>query len=241
MNFPEWLSRSELLLGKENLKRLRDSHVLIVGLGGVGAFAAETICRAGVGGLTIVDGDTVHPSNINRQLIGMQSTIGISKADLVASRLRDINPDLNLKSISEYITDVGMDDLIKPEYSYIVDAIDTLSPKFNLIFNSLEKQIPLISSMGAGGKMNPSMIKVTDISESFNCNLARVLRKKLHRKGIYKGFKVVFSNEETDKEAVLPEEGQNKKSIVGTISYMPAIFGCICASVVIRDLTIIKR
>lgn len=236
MNFPEWLSRSELLIGKKNLGTLKDSHVLIVGLGGVGAFAAENICRAGVGNLTIVDGDTVHPSNINRQLIGMHSTIGISKAELLSQRLLDINPHLKLNSISKYITDVEMEDLVTVEYNYIVDAIDTLSPKFSLILNSLAKQIPLISSMGAGGKMDPSLVKVTDISKSYNCNLARVLRKKLHRLGVYKGFKVVFSGEEPDKEAVLPEEGRNKKSIVGTISYMPAVFGCICASVVIRDL-----
>lgn len=239
-SIPEWQSRTELIIGRKALKRLADSNVMVVGLGGVGAYAAENICRAGVGNMTIVDGDFVHPSNINRQLIASHETVDNFKSDLVACRLKSINPELKLKTKREYITEDKMEDLVSGDYDYIVDAIDTLSPKLNLIINSLDKNIMLVSSMGAGGKTDPTSVIVTDISKSFNCKLARVLRKKLHRKGIYEGFKVVFSSEKTSKESVLPEEELNKKSIVGTISYMPAVFGCVCAGVVIRDLIEIK-
>jgi len=233
----DWLERTELLLGANKLERLKNSHVLIVGLGGVGAYAAEQICRAGVGEMTIVDGDNIHITNKNRQLPALTSSLGLPKADFMGKRLLDINPDLKLHIIQEYIRDERMKEIITNPYSYVVDAIDTLSPKIFLIHDSLKYGHRVVSSMGAGGKVDPSLVEVTDISESHNCPLARILRKRLHRLGIRNGFKVVFSAEEVPDEVTRPCEGEpNKKTTVGTISYMPPIFGCFIASVVIRDL-----
>lgn len=233
----EWLDRTRMLLGEEGLERLSKAHVLVVGLGGVGAYAAEMICRAGIGELTIVDGDVVHPTNRNRQLSALISTEGMPKAAVIASRLLDINPDLKLNVIAEYIKDDRMIDILNHPYDYVVDAIDTLAPKVFLIFHSLQKNLRVVSSMGAGGKFDPSAIKIADISKSYNCTLARMLRKRLHKLGVHKGFKVVFSSEFHDKTKVCITEGEaNKKTTVGTISYFPAIFGCFAASVVIREL-----
>ncbi len=231
-----WLSRTELLIGKEQLNKLSGKHVLVVGLGGVGAYAAEQICRAGVGAMTIVDGDVVDVTNLNRQLPATNSTIGKPKAEVIAERLFDINPRLKLTVINEFMKDDKIIELVKIKYDYVVDAIDTLSPKIFLIYYCLRNSLKIVSSMGAGGKVDPSKIVIADIKKSYNCKLARMLRKRLHRLGIYKGVKVVFSPEETLKDSVMLEESENKKSNVGTISYMPAIFGCFCASVVIRDL-----
>ncbi|MCD4769719.1 MAG: tRNA threonylcarbamoyladenosine dehydratase [Bacteroidales bacterium] len=233
----DWLSRTELLLGRERLEKLAAANVLVVGLGGVGAYAAEMLCRAGVGKMTIVDGDNINSTNINRQLHALTSTIGSSKTEVMADRLRDINPDLKLNTINEFIRDERMIEILDQGYDYIVDAIDTLSPKIFLIYHSMEKKIPIVSSMGAGGKLDPTRIQIADISKSYNCKLARILRKRLHKLGIRERFMAVFSPEEVPEESViLTEEEQNKKSNVGTISYMPAMFGCACASVVIRDL-----
>ncbi len=233
----EWLSRTELQTGRNNLKKIQKANILVVGLGGVGAYAAENICRAGVAKMTIIDGDVYQESNLNRQLGALKSTIGKSKADYMAQRLLDINPNLKLTVINKYITDNEMNNLPFISFDYIIDAIDTLSPKLNLIKNAIKNKIPIVSSMGAGGRFNPELIKIGDISNSYNCKLARLIRKNLHKEGIYNGFKVVYSPEKVLEEAVELVEGErNKKSIVGTISYMPAVFGCFCASVVINDL-----
>lgn len=233
----EWLSRTELLLGQGKLDKLKQSHVLVAGLGGVGAYAAEQLCRAGIGELTIIDGDVVELTNKNRQLPALDCNLGKPKAELMAERFRNINPDLKLHVINDFIRDDRMIEVLKmSRYDYIVDAIDTLAPKIFLIYHSIQLGLPVVSSMGSGGKLDPSKIEIADISKSYNCNLARMLRKRLHKLGIYKGVKVVFSSEFTDPNAVVLAEGQNKKSNVGTISYMPPIFGCFIASVVIRDL-----
>lgn len=233
----DWLGRTELLLGKEKLARLRSAHVLVAGLGGVGAYAAEQLCRAGVGEMTIIDGDVVELTNKNRQLPALDSNVGKPKAELMAARFRDINPDIRLHVINDFIKDDRMVEVLgEAKYDYVVDAIDTLAPKIFLIYHSLGKGLPIVSSMGSGGKLDPSKIEVADISKSYNCNLARMLRKRLHKLGIYKGVKVVFSSEIVNPEAIVLSESQNKKSNVGTISYMPPLFGCFIASVVIRDL-----
>jgi tRNA threonylcarbamoyladenosine dehydratase len=232
----DWLSRTEMCIGSEALDRLKTSNVLVVGLGGVGAFAAEMICRAGVGRMTIVDGDKIHLTNRNRQLPALTSTEGLAKAEVMGSRLIDINPDLELKVIQEYIKDDRMIEILDKGYDYVVDAIDTLAPKVFLIYHSMIRNLPVVSSMGAGGKFDPEKITISDISETTDCTLARILRKRLHRLGIREGFKAVYSPEVVDKKMVRSAEGErNKASIVGTISYMPAAFGIACASVVIRD------
>ena len=238
----DWQDRTKMILRDEGLNRLKSANVLVVGLGGVGAYTAEMICRAGIGSMTIVDGDIVHSSNRNRQLAALTSTEGMPKAEVMGKRLKDINPALNLTVIEEYIKDERMVEIIDLGYDYVVDAIDTLSPKIFLIFHTFQRKLPLVSSMGAGGKFDPTRISVSDISETSNCNLARTLRKRLHHLGIREGFTAVYSPEVIDKSKVIATPGeQNKASIVGTISYMPAAFGLVCASVVIRDLAGIKR
>jgi len=234
---PTWQSRTELLIGKEKLAVLCEKHVLIAGLGGVGAMAAEQICRAGIGKITIIDGDIVHTSNRNRQLAALVSTEGVAKTEVLAKRLLDINPELKLTIINEYIKDERIAEILQQGYDYVVDAIDTLSPKVQLMYACVQLGIPVVSSMGAGGKFDPAQITVSDIDESHTCRLAYYIRKQLHTMGVWKGIKVVFSPEIVNRNSVILQEGEsNKKSNVGTISYMPAMFGCYCASVVVRDL-----
>lgn len=233
-----WNERTLLLIGEENYKKLEKAHVLVVGLGGVGAYAAEMICRAGVGEMTIVDADIITPSNRNRQLPALESTHGLLKSEVMQARLLDVNPKVKLNVITKYIKDDETDILLdSAKFDFVVDCIDTLAPKVNLIKKTLDRKIPLVSSMGAGAKTDPSKIEIKDISKSHHCPLAHMLRKRLSKLGIKKGFQVVFSSELARPEAViLVENEQNKKSTVGTISYMPPLFGCHCASVVIRGL-----
>lgn len=238
MKSRDWCERTELLLGVEKAEKLRGSHVLVVGLGGVGAYAAEMIARAGVERMTIVDADSVSVSNINRQLVALHSTVGLPKAEILAARLMDINPDIQLTVVQEYIKDEATDILLdrEPDYDFAVDAIDTLAPKVNLIKGCLDRNIPLVSSMGAGAKTDPTLVEIKDIGKSHHCPLAHMLRKRLHKVGIRSGFPVVFSPEPVREGSMILCEEQNKKSNVGTISYMPAVFGCACASVAVRTL-----
>lgn len=232
-----WLSRTELLIGKDNLDKLTKAHVLVVGMGGVGSFAAEFICRSGVGRMTIVDGDTVDPSNRNRQLPALSSTHGQYKVDLMAERLRDINPEVELTVIRDFVRPELVDEILETTFDYIIDAIDSISPKLKFMKAAYAKNYPLISSMGAGGKLDPTQIRVTDIAKTYNCPFAQHLRKTLRRDGIRKGIKVVFSPEHVVKESLMLTDGSNfKKSAYGTASYIPATFGATAASVVIRDL-----
>ncbi|WP_418450786.1 ThiF family adenylyltransferase [Alistipes sp.] len=233
----EWQERTRLLLGEEKLARLAAAHVLVVGLGGVGAYAAEMIARAGVGRMTVADADTVSLTNINRQLVALRSTVGRPKAEVLAERLRDINPQLELRVVCRYIRDEETDLLLDAaRYDYAVDAIDTLSPKLALICGCLRRDIPLVSSMGAGAKTDPTRMEIADISKTHHCPLAHMLRKRLHKAGIRSGFRAVFSPEPIREGALVACDEPNKKSNVGTISYLPALLGIGCASVVIRDL-----
>lgn len=232
----EWQERTRLLLGDKGFEKLNSSHVLVVGLGGVGGYVAEQLTRAGIGELTIVDGDVVSQSNMNRQLLALQSTQGKPKAEVMAARLRDINPYVKLHVVSQFMKDQALIDLISQPYDYVVDAIDTVSPKVFLLYYAVQNNQRIVSCMGAGGKMHPDKIEIADIDKSHHCHLAFYIRKKLHKLGIRTGIKVVFSPEPVSKSAVIEEESQNKASNVGTISYMPAAFGCFCASVVINDL-----
>ena len=203
-----WKERTVLLLGEERIEKLQQAHVLVAGLGGVGAYAAENLCRAGVGKLTIVDHDVVQPSNRNRQLIALSSSEGKRKADLMSERLKDINPDIELTVTSEFLQAGKIEELLSNRYDYVVDAIDTLSPKIFLIYNALKQNLPLVSSMGAGGKLDPTQVHISDISESYQCRLAYMLRKKLRKFGVHEGFSVVFSSEPVNKEVVKLTEGE---------------------------------
>jgi Dinucleotide-utilizing enzymes involved in molybdopterin and thiamine biosynthesis family 1 len=232
-----WRKRTELLIGAEGLERLSLASVAVIGLGGVGGFAAEMIARAGVGQMVILDSDKVSVSNKNRQLLALESTLGRPKTEVMAERLADINGELKIEIIDEYLTDENVAALLdEHKIDFIIDAIDTLSPKIALIRYAVERRIPLVSSMGAGAKCDATKVKIADISKSFNCPLAYVLRKKLRKYGINKGFKVVFSEELPDNEAIVPVEDRNKRSQVGTISYLPAMFGITAAQVVITSM-----
>ncbi len=233
-----WKQRTEILLGKEKLKRFQNSHVLIVGLGGVGAYAAEMICRAGIGKMTIVDADTVQPSNINRQLPALSSTVGQTKAEVVAKRLKDINPDLELTVHPLFLKDDNIPELLdSAEFNFVVDAIDTLSPKCYLIYNAMQRRIKIVSSMGAGAKSDITQVRFADIWDTYHCGLSKAVRKRLQKMGVKRKLPVVFSTEQADPNAViLTEDERNKKSTCGTVSYMPAVFGCYLAEYVIKRL-----
>ncbi len=235
---PYWMSRSQLLLGDEKVEGLMGKNVLVVGLGGVGGICAEMIARSGVGKMTIADGDTVDLSNCNRQIPALHSTAQRPKVDVMAERLKDINPELDLTCINDFLKDNKTSDLLdRGNFDYVVDCIDTLSSKVFLIKACFDRKIPIVSSLGAGGKIDPSRVVVTDISKTYQCNLARYVRKYLRKLNIRKGLKVVFSPEEADQSRIIEtEKAYPKKSIIGTISYMPAIFGCVAAGAVIRDL-----
>ena len=233
----DWQERTAMLVGEEMLDQFRNSTVAVIGVGGVGGYAAEMLVRAGIGHLIIMDSDDVSVTNKNRQLLALDSTVGKPKCDVLATRLKDINPELDLVVIKEFL-EADQADLHLGAYKidFLVDAIDTLAPKLHLIKYCVDKEIPLVSSMGAGAKYDATKIRIADISKSFNCPLAYIVRKRLRYMGIKKGFKVVFSEELPDKESIVPCEDRNKKSQVGTVSYIPAVFGCVCAQAVIQGL-----
>ncbi len=233
-----WKQRTELLFGEEKMQRMANAHVLVVGLGGVGAYAAEMICRAGVGEMTIVDADIVQPSNINRQLPALHSTIGMKKAEILAERFREINPDLKLTVVPEFLKDDNIPELLdRAKYDFIVDAIDTLSPKCFLIFHAMKRNIKIVSSMGAGAKSDITKVCFADIKDTYHCGLSKAVRKRLQKMGVKRKLPVVFSTEQADSKAViLTEDERNKKSTCGTVSYMPAVFGCYLAEYVIKKL-----
>lgn len=237
-NDKSWQQRTELLLGEEKMERLRKSHVLVVGLGGVGAYAAEMICRAGVGKMTIVDADTVQPSNINRQLPATHSVIGRLKAEVLAERFKDINPDLELKVLPVYLKDEAIPELLDNDrFDFVVDAIDTVAPKCYLIYHALQRKLKIISSMGAGAKKDITQVRFADLWETYHCGLSKAVRKRLQKMGMKRKLPVVFSTEQADEHAVvLIDNEQNKKSTTGTVSYMPAVFGCYMAEYVLRKL-----
>lgn len=233
-----WLSRTELLIGKDKLQKLAASHVMIVGLGGVGSYAAEFIARSGIGKMTIIDGDVVDPTNRNRQLPALSTNHGVSKAEIMAERLRAINPEIELNVVKEFVNPEMVQEQLAHNPDYIIDAIDSITPKITFISLAFQKGIPMVCSMGAGAKLDPTQLQVVDISETYNCPFAQQIRKNLKSKyNIRKGLKVVFSAELPIKESLMLTDGKNyKKSAYGTISYLPAVFGAVTASVVIRDL-----
>ncbi|MBW8358893.1 MAG: tRNA threonylcarbamoyladenosine dehydratase [Weeksellaceae bacterium] len=234
----DWLERTELLIKEEGTKKLSKANLLVIGLGGVGSFAAEFLARAGVGKMTIVDGDIVDLTNINRQLPALHSTVGQPKVDLVATRLLDINPKLELTKINEFLNPENMEEiLMREKYDYVLDCIDSVTPKIALIKAARKKKIKIVSCMGAGGKMDPSKVLVRDISKTHNCFLAKQVRKRLKKEGINKGVRCVFSNEIQQEGSLKLTDGTNfKKSFYGTISFIPALFGLYAAAEVINYL-----
>ncbi|HTG65893.1 MAG TPA: tRNA threonylcarbamoyladenosine dehydratase [Flavobacterium sp.] len=233
----EWTERAELLFRKEGLEKLQNAHVLVVGLGGVGSFAAEFLARAGVGKMTIVDGDVVDITNINRQLPALHSTVGQPKISIMGDRLMDINPELQLTRVQEFLSPERAFEIVTPDFDYVLDCIDSITPKLNLIVGAKKKGVKIISNMGAGGKMVASKVVVKDISKTDVCPLAKVVRKRLKKMGVSRGVKAVFSTEKPDEGSVKRTDGTNfKKSFYGTNSYMPCLFGLHAAETVIRHL-----
>ena len=227
-------------MGPEGLGRLRAAAVAVVGCGGVGAAAAEMLARASVGHIALIDSDCISESNINRQLPALHSTVGLSKTDVLVGRLKDINPDLDIVTVNDFLTEENVAEIIGGLFPgmdlYVVDAIDTLSPKIALIQYCLSKGVPMVSSMGAGAKFDATAVRGADISKTYECPLAHMLRKRLGRLGIRTGFQAVFSTEVPKKEAMILEPSRNKKSQVGTISYLPTVFGCVCAQTAIKHI-----
>ena len=232
-----WLSRSELLIGKEGIDVLGAAHVLVVGLGGVGSYAAEFIARAGVGTMTIVDGDVVDPTNRNRQLPALATNHGVLKAEIMAERLLAINPELKLNVVKTFLTPEKCREILSVSFDYVMDCIDSITPKLTLLQTAYNSQQRIVSSMGAGGKMDPTQLKVIDLTDTYQCLFAQYVRKRARKLSIGKGIKAVFSTEVVNKDSLILTDGSNfKRSAYGTISYLPATFGSVCASVVIRDL-----
>jgi tRNA A37 threonylcarbamoyladenosine dehydratase len=242
MEVPNWLERTELLIGKQSISKLNNAHILLVGLGGVGSYAGEFLVRSGIGNITIVDGDVVDPTNINRQLQALHSSVGISKATLLKQRFEDINPAINVNPFGQFMEPTDMQNLIQSaNFDFILDCIDSVSPKLSLLKMARNVKAPIISAMGAGGKLDPSKIKITDISRTKECKFAQSIRKRLKREGIRRGITVVYSDEIQPKSALRLTDGTlYKRSFYGTISYMPALFGLTMASEVIRRIGELK-
>ncbi len=244
MQEEEWKERTVLLLGSEAVERLAQSRVLIAGVGGVGAYAAEMVCRAGVGHITVVDADCVALSNINRQLPATTSTVGKKKAELVAARLRDINPSLELSAIDVFLDQENIPALLEEGgFDFIIDAIDTIKPKVTLICEALKRHINIVSSMGAGAKTDITKIRFANIWDTFNCGLSRAVRQALKKQHMRsRKLPVVFSEETPNMNAVKAVEGErNKKTTAGTVAYMPATFGCFLAEYVITHIISDKK
>jgi len=241
MSDTSWLSRSALLVGDDGIDKLQSKHVLVIGLGGVGSFAAEFICRSGIGEMTIVDGDVVDPTNRNRQLPALATNHGVSKAAIMQERLLAINPELRLHVVNTFLTPEKCREILESKFDYIMDCIDSVMPKITLLSTALEKNIPIVSSMGAGGKMDPTRLRITMLPDTYQCVFASYVRKRLNKLAGADRIKAVFSTEEMDKNSMIMTDGSNfKRSAYGTVSYLPAAFGGACASVVIRDLLGLK-
>ena len=252
MSEPHRFSRTELLLGRQGLKALKSSTVAVFGLGGVGSYAAEALCRAGIGRMIIVDFDDVCLTNINRQLHAMDNTVGKAKVLLMAERMRMINPDADIVPYKDFYCAENSEFLLSTEYDYVLDAIDHITSKLHLIRSCRERSLPIVSSMGAAAKMDPTRICVADISETHKCRMARIVRKLLRRDGIETGVKVVFSTEEYQDPAVpvnicredciCPSKDdqtfscRKRRVILGSNSFIPGIFGLTMAGVAINDL-----
>ncbi len=238
-------SRTEMLIGKEGIEKLKKSKVVIIGIGGVGSFTAEALARAGVGTLILVDADIICPSNLNRQIHAAHSTIGLAKVDAMKDRILDINPDAMVVGIREFYSEKSASNILTGYYDYIVDAIDTVASKVNLIINCKKSNIPIISAMGAGNKLDPTKFKVTDISQTSVCPMARKVRRELRKNGIEKGVKVVFSTEtplsnKCESGILLNKSKQQScifcKNLQGSVSFVPSVMGLIIAGEVVNHL-----
>lgn len=238
---PDQYSRTRLLLGQDGLKKLRDSHVALFGLGGVGGYTAEALARAGIGAIDLIDDDTINETNLNRQLLALHSTIGLSKTAVAKARILDIDPTINVRTFETFYLPETADQFDFSQYDYVIDAIDTVTGKLQLITQAKAAGVPIICCMGTGNKLDPTGFRVADISKTSGCALARIMRKECSKRGL-KNVKVVYSKElpmdpQTDCEDVEPQrEGSSRRSTPGSVSFVPAVAGLIMAGEVIKDL-----
>jgi tRNA threonylcarbamoyladenosine dehydratase len=235
---PPQFERTGILLTDTELANLASRHVMVAGLGGVGSYCAEALARAGIGRLTMIDHDVVSVSNINRQLPALLSTVGRPKIDLMAERIRDINPDCQLALHRQFIVPENVSEMVPSDVDYVIDCIDSLNCKVALVVYCVQQKMPVASSMGAGNKLDPSRIKLADISKTLQCPLAAVMRKRLRRLGVNRGVLTVFSDEPgRAPRPPEPVEGRGRaRAVNGTISYMPPLFGLMLAGEVINRL-----
>ncbi|PWJ43930.1 tRNA threonylcarbamoyladenosine dehydratase [Sediminitomix flava] len=242
-----WQQRTALLLDDDQLQKLQNAHVLIIGLGGVGGYAVEQVARAGVGKITLVDGDVVEQSNRNRQLAALVSTDNQPKAQVLGNRVKDINPDVDLTIKEIFLDESNIDTLLdESTYDFVIECIDTLTPKVFVIKGCVDRKLKFVSAMGAGGRLDPSQAQMADISETYNCFFSRKVRKRLRQEfKINKGVRVVFSPEDIDKSKVHDTSkdagGKFKRSVIGTISFMPAVFGLYCGAEAVRGIIGLKK
>ena len=233
----QWYDRTLLMLGHESFAKMQNAHVVVVGVGGVGGYAAEMLVRSGVGKITIIDSDNVSLTNINRQLIACHETVGISKVELFKKRFLRINPDLEVNAEHCYLTSENITNFINEKVDFVIDAIDTVGPKVSLIEYCIKNKVNIISSMGAGGRVDPSMIKYCDIWETKEDGLARVVRQRLRKIGLRCKLPVVCSMELPKRYSIIELNEENKRSSFGTLATIPSIFGIYLANYVIRKLT----
>lgn len=231
-------SRTELLIGRENVKRLRTKKVAVFGIGGVGSFVIEGLVRSGVSNFVVVDNDNISITNINRQIHADHTTLGMAKVDVIEKRIKNINPEAIVEKYKVFYLPELRNELIRTDYDYIIDAVDTITAKIDLIVSARDKNIPIISSMGTGNKIDPTKFKITDIYKTYICPLAKVMRKELKKRNISK-LKVLYSNEIPLKpkfEYDLEDNQIRKKQVTGSISFVPPVAGLIIAGEVINDL-----
>lgn len=231
----EQFLRTEMILGAEAVEKLRRCHVAVFGLGGVGSYAVEALARSGIGELTLVDQDTISVSNINRQLFALHSTVGRPKAEVAAERCRDINPDIIVHPIQATYDAARRDEFFLTRYDYIVDAIDLVSCKLDLIQQAMERDIPILSALGTGNKLDPALLEITDIAKTSGCPLARVMRKELRSRGIHH-LRVVFSPEQAAPTAQLEAPPPGRRSVPASVAWVPSVAGLMMAGAVVRDL-----
>lgn len=232
----QWDDRTRTLLGDEAIRKLGESRVLVVGVGGVGGYAAEMLARSGVGNLTLLDADDVAVSNINRQLIALDSTVGESKVELFKQRFGQINPRIEVNPLQMFLTPENVDQILDEGFDYVIDAIDTVAPKVALISACMKRGIKIISSMGAGGRFDPTKTGYFDLWETTEDGLARAVRQRLKRLGLRRPLKTVASSEAPRRNSVIDLDLPNKRSSYGTLATIPAIFGILLASHVINHL-----
>lgn len=231
---PAWLERATILLGATGMERLHQAHVVVAGLGGVGGQCADALARAGIGKLTLIDNDTVTPSNLNRQLVALRSTIGTAKVDVMRARIADINPECRVSTLQQFLIPDNIPTALPHDADFIIDCIDTVPSKLALLVHARQQNLPIAASMGAGNRLDPSQARLTDISQTHGCALARIIRQGLRKQGIHQGIPVVWSSE-APRRPRAREAGENRPTN-GTISYLPPLFGLMLASAAIRHL-----